>query len=78
MKTNAKEMNKREIPEDAVVRLYVNEEGVVVGAEDLEGNDIEYDKEELKTLIGARLYTPNRCCWRRVRGKWRCKESFCK
>ena len=73
MKIKAKEIHK-----GAVIRLFFNEEGVVVGAEDIEGDDIEYDKEELKTLIGARLYTPNRCCWRRVSGQWRCKENYCK
>lgn len=71
-------MNTKEIPKDAVIKLFINEDGVVVGAEDIEGDDIEYDEEELKTLIDARLYTPNRCCWRRVCGKWRCKESYCK
>lgn len=70
--------NLEDIPEDAVIIVFVNEEGVVVGARDIKGDDIEYGKEELTTLIGAKLHTARECCWRLVRGVWRCRREYCK
>ena len=70
--------NLKDIPEDAVIIIFVNEEGVVVGARDIKvkGDDIEYGEEE-RTLIGAKLYTPRECCWRKRQGRWICRPEYC-
>jgi hypothetical protein len=64
--------------------VIVNEYGKVVEAKalDSEGKivNIEYGDEEKrasKSIIGARLYTPNGCCWRKVGGVWVCSPDFC-
>ena len=64
--------------------VIVNEYGKVVEAKalDSEGKivNIEYGDEEKranKSIIGARLYTPNGCCWRKVGGVWICSPDYC-
>ena len=68
----------------ARLMVIVNEYGKVVEAKGLDSEgtirDIEYGDEEKmknKSIIGARLYTPNGCCWRLVGGVWKCSPDYC-
>ncbi len=42
--------------------------------------DVQYDEDEKwfeKTLEGSHFYRTDKCCWRKVRGKWRCRSGYC-
>jgi hypothetical protein len=42
--------------------------------------EVDYDDDELwfvKTLEGSYFYRTDKCCWRKVRGKWRCRSGYC-
>lgn len=64
--------------------VHINECGEIVRVLNSETKepltDKDYDDEEKKRMDKDRtlLYTPNGCCWRKVRGRWRCHSNYCK
>jgi hypothetical protein len=56
--------------------VIINDEGIVVDAKELLPNgqmrEILYHKEETKSIVGSRLYTPNGCCWLKTPNGWKC------
>lgn len=63
-------------PEFAIIKVYVNGNGKVVKVVDSADNNLKdehYDPEEKRRIErDARLLTVNYCCWRLVRGRWKC------
>jgi hypothetical protein len=67
-----------EVAETLIVE--VNRFGQVLSALSKDGKEIEYDEDEKwfeKTLVGSYFLSPGRCCWKKVRNKWRCREEYC-
>jgi hypothetical protein len=60
--------------------VVVNEEGKVIEAKELyetgtnygKMGDVLYEKAEQRSILGARLYTPNGCCWIKTPNGWKC------
>ena len=70
-----------EAPKDAKYIVYLDDEGKVIDGEVVGGGDLEYDEEEVylgNSIQGAYLYTHNGCCWRLVRGVWKCRKRYCR
>ena len=62
--------------------VYLDKFGKAIKGWDYEsGANLKYDREEKdlgNSIKGAYLYTPNGCCWRLVRGVWKCRPRYCK
>lgn len=55
--------------------VYLNEAGEVIHVRNVDLSEVEYDKDERdrnRTMIGARIFTPNGCCWRLTPTGWKC------
>ena len=67
--------------------ITLDEEGVIIevteNGEPLNYDDGTYDDEYEKykgaTMEGSQIRsTASTCCWRKVRGRWICRDKFCK
>ena len=68
--------------------ITLDEEGVVIEATEEDGkaleyeddaSDPEYEKYKGEKIEGSQLRsTSATCCWRKVNGRWKCRERFCK
>ncbi len=62
------------------VSIIINfdEQGNIISATKLDRSPLVYDSSETLHIpnTGARLRTPNDCCWLYV-GGWRCKPEYC-
>ena len=77
-----------EASKDASIIVHVNEDGIIVKVFDYARGepltDKDYDDDEKKRMDDpdpdkkTLLYTPNGCCWRKVAGRWRCDEAYCR
>lgn len=68
-------------PENTEFIVYLDKHGRVIDGEMVGGGKLVYDEEEVElgnTIKNAYLYTHNGCCWRLVRGVWKCRSRYCK
>lgn len=56
----------------ASIIIHVNEDGEIVSAKNVDLTPIKYDSKEKRRMDGARIYTPNGCCWRQTPTGWKC------
>jgi len=58
--------------------LHFDEQGYIEFATQLDGSPLVYGTSGTKQIpnSGARLRTPNDCCWRDL-GGWRCRPEYC-
>ena len=68
----------------ASIVVYVDEDGNIIDAKNVDQTEIQYGEEERKAnkkiaggAVVSRIYTPNGCCWRLVNGMWQCSPSYC-
>ena len=68
-------------PENAKYVVYLDEHGKVIDGEVYGGGNLTYDEEDEElgySIRDAYLYTHNGCCWRLVRGVWKCRTRYCR
>lgn len=54
------------------ITVVIDEEGVIQAVTE-NGEPLNYDPEEKRRIEGSgRIASENWCCWRKVRGDWRC------
>jgi len=56
----------------ASIIIHVNEDGEIISAKNVDLSEIQYDPDEKRKIDGARIYTPNGCCWKLTSSGWKC------
>jgi hypothetical protein len=56
----------------ASIMVFVGKDGKILEAKNVDLSPIKYAKNEKKRIKGARVYTPNGCCWRWTPSGWKC------
>lgn len=59
----------------ASIIIHIDEDGEIISAKNVDLTPVKYgekDKKINRTMIGARIFTPNGCCWKKTPSGWQC------
>jgi len=52
--------------------VHISEDGEVIHVKNVDLTDVVYNDPKNRTMLGARLFTPNGCCWVKTPAGWQC------